>query len=51
MTPLPWIVFNMSVTPPAKVCRFGARAEAEMHAQSLNKITKSQDYKAVFSLN
>ncbi len=47
---LPWLVINVSAIPPSKVCRFGTRADAEMHAQSLNRLTRSINYKAIFSL-
>lgn len=50
MTPLPWIVMNVSIIPSTQVCRFGTRADAEMHAQSLNRLTKTTNYKAIYSL-
>jgi hypothetical protein len=48
MTHLRWIVVNNSVTPTRIVCRFGLRADAEMHAQALNKLNKKGCYKVCF---
>lgn len=53
---LPWIVyFNDSLSSTddgvslSKVsARFGTRVEAEMHRQSLNRLTKSCKYKVCF---
>ena len=61
MIGLPWIVYSsqpllsveQSLTPvhlSEVVARFGTRAEAEMHAQSLNRLTKSSRYKVCFDI-
>ncbi|MBE9199076.1 MULTISPECIES: hypothetical protein [unclassified Nodularia (in: cyanobacteria)] len=60
MNHLPWIVYSsqplLSVDQsplPGDLSRivagFGTRPEAEMHAQSLNRLAKSSDYKVCFN--
>ncbi|HYW20311.1 MAG TPA: hypothetical protein VE956_13575 [Nodularia sp. (in: cyanobacteria)] len=51
----PWIVYSshilassMPVELSKIVCRFGTRAEAEMHRQSLNRLTNTSVYKVCF---
>lgn len=47
----PWMVIGYPKTGFAYypcTARFGSRAEAEMHAQSLNKLTSTITYKVVF---
>lgn len=46
---LPWIVYCQSPSDFYRiVTRFGTRAEAEMHAQYLNKFVRNIRYKVCF---
>jgi hypothetical protein len=48
MDHLPWIVYTEPDHSYRVVVRFGTRSEAEMHKQSLNRLSITRPYKVCF---
>ncbi|WP_414551466.1 hypothetical protein [Anabaena sp. CCY 0017] len=47
---LPWIVYSdHPVHLYRVVCRFSTRSQAEMHSQSLNRLTRGAVYKVCYA--
>ncbi|MDB9374685.1 hypothetical protein [Nodularia sphaerocarpa] len=51
----PWIVYSSHILASSQpielskiVTRFGTKSEAEMHRHSLNRLTRSSNYKVCF---